>query len=455
MIVKTHEGVVVIEKDSEVTLFDPETFVIFTPSKDEKYEESIHAFLEKKATIKQKNSTQDLSFFQAAHARKKSLVIYWLITNNCNLRCSYCFADGGSYGESRGYMEKQTIEKTLQLLSKDFSDVDEFRILFFGGEPCLYPKVIEATVLAAKDILKGKKIVFSGTTNGTILPEKLQDLCKKHNISFAVSLDGKKCVQNCLRKTATGIGSYDLVRKNLKNFKLTSKELPILVTVTPKNMELTKTYLHFKELGVSYIRFTPATLPSDSSLCFTNNDVMFLKNELTNLADIYLKDLLTEEHPIEIESFSIIKSIFHNQKRRTYCGLGDGIIAVTPQGDLYPCPNFIGEKRHCLGNVHTTFDKEAFKNYFHENQLDKKPKCNACPVKNLCGGECYNYLDNRDKGPNDMSSILCEIFKHQAYLSIWMYAKLYKAGFFDKNINKPCNVENTVKSKNIVEEQAC
>jgi hypothetical protein len=36
-----------------------------------------------------------------------------------------------------------------------------------------------------------------------------------------------------------------------------------------------------------------------------------------------------------------------------------------------------------------------------------------------------------------------------------MYAKLYKAGFFDKNINKPCNVENTVKSKNIVEEQAC
>ncbi|KKQ11713.1 MAG: radical SAM protein [Candidatus Babeliales bacterium] len=455
MIVKTCNGVVVIEKNNDITLFDPETFMVFYPKENGSYEESISSFLEKKSIIKQKNSSQDTPLFQATSTIKKRLSIYWLVTNNCNLRCSYCFADGGSYGQTRGYMEEKTIEQMLSLLNKDFSDVDEFRILFFGGEPCLYPKVMEMTALAAKDILKGKKLILSGTTNGTILPEKLQSFLEENNVKFAVSLDGQKCVQNCLRKTATGIGSYDLVRKNLKNFKLISKKLPILVTVTPKNMELTKTYLHLKELGASYIRFTPATLPSDSSLCFTDNDIAFLKNELTNLADIYLKDLLTEEHPVEIESFSIIKSIFHNQKRRTYCGLGDGIIAVTPQGDLYPCPHFIGEKRHCLGNVHSTFDKEAFKNYFHENQLGKKPTCNACPVKNLCGGECYNYLDNRDKGPNDMSSILCEIFKHQAYLSIWMYAKLYKAGFFAKNINKPCNIENTVKSKTIVEEQAC
>lgn len=444
MIVTTYEGIVVIEKDKKIALFDPETFVVFTTDKVGKYEECIRSFLEKKSLIKQKNKLVEIPTFQAASPRKKSLIIYWLITNNCNLRCSYCFADGGSYGETRGYMEKQTIEKTLHLLNKDFSDVDDFRILFFGGEPCLYPELMEHTVNAAKDILKGKKIIFSGTTNGTILSEKLQSLFKKHEVGFAVSLDGPKCVQNCLRKTATGIGSYDLVKNNLKHFKRISKRLPILVTVTPKNMNLSETYIHFKELGVDYIRFTPATLPADSSLRFTDDDVTFLKNEFTKLASLYLKDLLEDEHSLEIDNFYSIKSIINRQKRHSYCALGSGIIAVTPQGDLYPCPHFVGEEKHCLGNVNSAFDKEAFKNYFHENQLDKKPKCNACPVKNLCGGDCYNYLDNNKNGTNNTSSILCEIFKHQVHLSIWLYAQLYKAGYFEKfnNFYKVSNSKN-------------
>jgi uncharacterized protein len=453
MIVRTCNGIVVVEKDSEVVLFDPETFAVFTPKETEKYEECIHSFLEKKALIKQKNSTpekgvQDVTQFQTTSARKKSLMIYWLITNNCNLRCSYCFADGGSYGQTRGYMEKETIEKTLHFLNKDFSDIDEFRILFFGGEPCLYPDVMDQTVKFAKEILKGKKIVFSGTTNGTILPEKLQSFFEENKVSFAVSLDGPECVQNCLRRMACGKGSYDLVEGNLKNFKRLSKRLPILVTVTPKNMELTKIYLHFKKLGVDYIRFTPATLPSDSSLCFREDDIAFLKNELTNLANIYLKDLLEEEHPIEVESFSLVRSILQRQKRYSFCGLGSGIIAVTPQGDLYPCPHFIGEERHRLGNVHSTFDKTAFTNYFYENHVDKKPTCATCSVKNLCGGDCYNYLDNKYKGLNNMSSIQCKIFEHQIHLSIWMYAKLYKAGFFEKTVNMPhCKVAHSVEKE--------
>jgi uncharacterized protein len=411
--------------------------------------------LKKKSIIKQKNSSQDVSIFQEAFAfRKKRLMIYWLVTNNCNLRCSYCFADGGSYGQTRGYMENQTIEQTLHLLNKDFSDVDEFRILFFGGEPCLYPDVMEYIVNAAKDALKGKKLIFSGTTNGTILSEKLQSFLKENGAGFAVSLDGPKCVQNCLRKTATGIGSYDLVKKNLKKFKRISKRLPVLVTVTPKNMELTKTYLHFKELGVNYIRFTPAILPVGSSLCFSSDDITVLKSEFTDLANLYLKDLLEEEHPPVIENFSLIKSIFHRQRRYSYCGLGDSIIAVTPQGDLYPCPHFIGEKRHYLGNVHSTFDKDLFAKYFHENHVDKKPECASCIIKNLCGGDCYNYLDNKYNGPNDMASIQCKIFEHQAHLSIWLYAKLYKAGFFEKNINKLYPVSDNV-SSSVVFEKEC
>jgi hypothetical protein len=48
MIVRIYEGMVVIEKDNEVTLFDPEAFVIFSPKENGKPEESIHSFLEKK-----------------------------------------------------------------------------------------------------------------------------------------------------------------------------------------------------------------------------------------------------------------------------------------------------------------------------------------------------------------------------------------------------------------------
>lgn len=451
MIAKTYEELTVIEKDNEIVLFDPETFVVFTPNKPEQYKESVHAFLEKKASIKQKNSSQNTKFFQAASSGTNGLLIYFLITNNCNLRCSYCFADGGSYGQTRGHMEKQTIDQTLHFLNKNFPDIDELRILFFGGEPCLYPDLMEYTENTTKAIFKNKKVIFTCTTNGTIFSERLKSFFKDHNVGVAVSLDGPECAQNCLRRTATGVGSYNLVKKNLKNLKGINNILPILVTVTPQNMDLTKTYLHFKELGVNYIRFTPATLQSDSSLCFTDDNITFLKNELTKLAALYLKDLLEEEHPLEIENFASIRAILENRKRYSNCALGKKIIAVTPQGDLYPCPHFIGEERYCLGNVNSTFDKEAFQKYFHKNHVDKKPKCATCPVKNLCGGDCYKYLDNKHNGPNNMSSILCEIFKHQVHLSIWMYSKLYKAGFFEKNLNKP----NTVKNKSVAVLEEC
>ena len=65
----------------------------------------------------------------------KALCIH--ICHDCNLRCSYCFADEGAYHSEREFMSEQTAKRAIDFLIENSGNRKVLEVDFFGGEPLM------------------------------------------------------------------------------------------------------------------------------------------------------------------------------------------------------------------------------------------------------------------------------------------------------------------------------
>ena len=85
-----------------------------------------------------------------------------LVTQKCNLRCEYCFGDGGEY-KNIGIMSFEVAKRAIDFLYEHSRNTKDIVILFFGGEPLINFEVIKRSVgyCKEKDILYNKKTHYS------------------------------------------------------------------------------------------------------------------------------------------------------------------------------------------------------------------------------------------------------------------------------------------------------
>lgn len=125
------------------------------------------------------------------------------LTQNCNLRCSYCpytSNNGSNRLHSNKEISLQTIEKGLKLFRDNSLDSQEIVISFYGGEPLLEFDTIVKTVDLSKEFFKGKKIEYAITTNGTAFSEDILNFMEENNFMITISLDGPKEINDSNRK---------------------------------------------------------------------------------------------------------------------------------------------------------------------------------------------------------------------------------------------------------------
>ena len=125
------------------------------------------------------------------------------LTDNCNLRCSYCMPDGKI--SNIHYLSEENVLKCVE--SAVGLGITNFRLT--GGEPLIYPEITR--LIAKMKQIEG--VNFIGlTTNGVLLGEKA-DLLKKSRIdSINVSLDTINHAEfteltgrDCIKKVIDGI----------------------------------------------------------------------------------------------------------------------------------------------------------------------------------------------------------------------------------------------------------
>lgn len=346
------------------------------------------------------------------------------ICHDCNLRCKYCFADEGAYGGERSRMSIQTAKAAVDFLVANSGKRKNLEIDFFGGEPTLNFDVVKQTIdYARKEAAgRGKKFRFTITTNAVRLSDDVLTYINENMDNVVLSIDGREDVHNYARPNAAGAGSYAAAVKNSKRFAEIrgNKEYYVRGTFTALNTDFASDVLNLNDIGFGQLSVEPVVLPDGHPMAIGEEHLDAIYNEYEHLAREYLTRRRTDD-----KWFNFFHFMFDftggpcEKKRLAACGAGSEYVAVSPDGGVYPCHQFVGNKAYLMGNVleGTEVDKDKSALLYGCNVLSK-PECNECWAKYYCSGGCMANSANIVGDLYKPYEISCKIMKKRTECAI-------------------------------------
>ncbi len=323
------------------------------------------------------------------------------VCHDCNFRCRYCFADEGAYHAKRESMSLETAKKAIDFLIENSGKRRVLEADFFGGEPLMNFEVIRETVAYARKRGEecGKKFLFTTTTNGLLLSDEVIDFFNREMENVVLSLDGRKEVHDAIRKSVNGKGTFDLILPKLKKFISLrgNKSYYVRGTFTAKNLDFSKDVLFIADQGVDSISMEPVVTDLED-LQIREEHLPAIEAEYEKLCDEYLK-LYAEGRGFNFFHFNIdLEGGPCLAKRVSACGAGNEYFSVVPNGDIYPCHQFAGDKTFRMGSVYTGIERKDIREKFKNSCLFTRKKCDGCFAKFICSGGCSanNYHFNGD-----------------------------------------------------------
>lgn len=344
------------------------------------------------------------------------------ICNDCNLRCRYCFADEGTYHTTeRAYMSEEVGKKAIDFLIANSGKRHNLEVDFFGGEPLMNLKVVKAIVAYARQREKesGKEFHFTMTTNCVLLNDETIKWLNDEMYNVVLSIDGRECVHNAVRKAVNGKDCFSLIAGNAIKFAKArgKKSYYVRGTFTAKNLDFASDVLALNDMGFDQISMEPVVTEIED-LKITKEHLPAILKEYDRLAENYIDRRKTDKwfnffhFMIDLEGGPCLV------KRLTGCGSGCEYLAVTPTGGIYPCHQFAENKDYYMGNVFEGKINLDISKKFAKNIVTNKPDCANCMAKYYCSGGCaannLNYAGSMDK-PYDIS---CEMMRRRLELSL-------------------------------------
>ena len=337
-----------------------------------------------------------------AFAETRRPVIFWNITNKCNLACAHCYINARPELDGRN-------ELSLEEAKAFIADLAEMRIpllLFTGGEPLVRKDFWE---LADYATARGLKTALS--TNGTLITKEVAAKIKALEIEYVgVSLDGaKEETHDAIRNQP---GCFKKAVQALRNCAEIGLKAGIRVTITRDNYQEIADLLDLS-LELKVPRFCVYWLvPSGRGKEIYN--LQLEPQEVAHIFDllyqrareldpekmeiltvdapqdgVYLLNKLREDDSQEYEN--ALKLL---QYTGDSCSAGDRVANVDPSGNVYPC-QFAQLEEFKIGNIRERKFSELWNDsenpvlaVFREKTKFLKGKCGSCVYKDLCGGGC-------------------------------------------------------------------
>ncbi len=355
---------------------------------------------------------EEIKTYPIKSTEVKALCLH--ICHDCNLRCRYCFADEGAYHSAREFMSEQTAKKAIDFLIANSGNRKVLEADFFGGEPLMCLQTIKNVVAYAREQgdKAGKKFLFTTTTNALLLDDDAIDFFNREMENVVLSLDGRKEVHDAIRKTKNGKGSFDLVIDKIKKFVRSrgDKNYYVRGTFTAKNLDFSKDVIFLAENGFDSISMEPVVTDIDD-LAIKEEHIPAVLQEYENLCDKYLEKYDKGEgfnffhFNVDLEGGTCL------QKRVSACGTGNEYFSVTPNGDIYPCHQFAGDKDFLMGNVYEGKLDKTIRDKFASSCLFTREDCGDCYAKFICSGGCSANNYHFEGDINKPYKLTCEMMK--------------------------------------------
>ena len=344
------------------------------------------------------------------------------VSHDCNLRCQYCFASTGDFGTGRKIMDIETAKRAIDFVIQRSGSRRNIEVDFFGGEPLMAMDTVKATVAYARSIEEkaGKCFRFTITTNGVLLDDENVDYINREMSNAVLSLDGRPQVNDRMRKTVNGKGSYEVIVPKFQKLVAGrgTKDYYLRGTFTRHNLDFAEDVMHMADLGFRNVSVEPVVGEETCGYALKDEDLPVVLEQYEKLAE-KLKDRA------DVNFFHFNVDLAQGPcviKRLRGCGAGCEYVAVTPEGDIYPCHQFVGNPAYKIGSLSDgSFDMELSHRFSCLN-IYTREECRDCWARFYCSGGCSasNLLVNGDiKKPNHVG---CEMERKRLECAIALKA---------------------------------
>jgi uncharacterized protein len=369
-----------------------------------------------------------LGFMDEINAVNKTFSAILVMNLDCNLACKYCF-EGNRKG--RFYLTRETADLFIDFVKNNvFSNKEEIKITFYGGEPLLSTELIIYISERLKALTnvsptshlytplhpsqEGNKLIFSISliTNGTLLTPDVMGRLKPLGLKNAsVTLDGPKEVHDMFRPFKSGKGTFDLIIRNIK-------DVCDMINVQIGGNFTKENYHQFPCL-LDYLMDNGLTPDKISHVKF---DPVFRESEEFASPDFHEGcESINEPWLFDAGIFlrgEILKRGYKTQKiipSLCMMELKDSLV-VNYDGGFYKCPGLIGREEFRVGDI-----KTGIKDYRQSHNLDnwKNDECLNCSYLPLCFGGCRYMKLVRD---GHLTGIDCK----KPYLDATLKALIYQ-----------------------------
>jgi len=320
----------------------------------------------------------------------KALSVTLHLTHHCNLRCSYCFT-----GEKLPIaMSFETIDQTVSFIHQELekSGTNKLHVTFFGGEPLIEKQKIFYAI-EKFNRLKGLDVSYRMSTNGTLLNANLMQKLIDSSVYMSLSIDGHPAVHDKHRIDAGGHSTSAKVEQAARWMLAANPATNVTCVISPDTASaLCESVDYIYQLGFKYI-----TTTLDYSADWRLEHFAQIKKSYQKLSNWYIEKMLANER--------FYLSFFDERiRQRTYkpitanerCQMGTKQFSIAPNGELYPCIQFVKTKslpEFMIGHVGSGFDSKC-QTHIHDLSEKEKPECKGCQLESRCSKwcSCVNFM---------------------------------------------------------------
>ena len=324
-------------------------------------------------------------------------LIHIVMTERCNLSCSYCYQSHHGAKES----DYPRVREKLQLVLEHFNGKEKVSIRFFGGEPLLAFNDIKKLTADAKRIWEtnywsDNGLVFGITTNGTLLNDEIKQWLEKNpDVSLSLSLDGTPEAHNANRSD-----SYDRIKPHFHFFRRYNN--PVKMTIGPKSIDrCAEGIRHIHSLGFE----------CQANLIFEDawgdekehaRSLLAFEQQLAELVTFYTQHPeITRTTLLPVLSRQLPIMDKNERWKSNICGMGRNMTTIGVDGKTYPCSRVIPFYQKGAGERIEISRKE-----FHPTA------CATCKLQPMCP-ECRAFNFETYGDTNRKTRFHCEFVQLQ------------------------------------------
>ncbi len=335
-----------------------------------------------------KTRCRDATGLSSGTNKKYEVFVYFhlILTDNCNLCCSYCRAKAFDAPEDQNN-EAEPVEidpnlpTELDINLKElygFLEKDPAATLtFYGGEPLLKADLVETIVRAAP----AQRFMLQ--TNALLL-NRLEPGIVNRFSTILVSIDGQEALTDANR----GMGVYRKVIDNVKMIRANgySGELIARMTVTERTdiVDAVRYLADNPDYSFSSIHWQ---LDANFAGDFSHRNFATWVQDSYNpgiraLVKIWVDHMANNGEVLRWYPFlDPMEDLLLSRTSGLRCGSGYANYSILTDGHIVPCPVMIGMKQYYVGHIADTDPLRL-------PVISVNGECTACAIRNFCGGRC-------------------------------------------------------------------